>query len=166
MDALTEDQLRASFLDLVTTRQVSRSTLIVHCSGIRFLCEVTLQRAWPVFDLVRPAKRHVLPVVLSTDEVRHVLAQVLDPRARMALITIYSCGRRLSESIHLETPHIDSARMLVHVRAGKGGRDQYVPLPQRTLKSLYTAIAGNPFRDMLCHDYPATSERRAPGLTP
>ena len=136
LDALTQAELRAFFLDLVTRRQVSRSTLIVYRSGIRFLYEVTLQRTWPVFDLVRPAKRHVLPVVLSTDEVRQVLARVQDPRARMALITIYSCGLRLAEGVTLETRDIDSARMFVHVRAGKGGRDRYVPLPQRTLELL------------------------------
>ena len=136
LDALTEGELRAFFLDLVTTRQVSRSTLIVYRSGIRFLYEVTLQRTWPVFDLVRPAKRHVLPVVLSTGEVRTLLASVQDPRARMALIAIYSCGLRLSEGVSLHTRDIDSARMFVHVRAGKGGRDRYVPLPQRTLELL------------------------------
>lgn len=136
LDTLSEAELRAFFLDLVVRRQVSRSTLIVYRSGIRFLYEITLGRTWPVFDLVRPAKRHVLPVVLSTDEVRRLLARVQDPRARMALITIYSCGLRLSEGVGLQTRDIDSARMLVHVRAGKGGRDRYVPLPQRTLELL------------------------------
>jgi len=48
LDTLTEAELRAFFLELVTTRQVSRSTLIVYRSGIRFLYEVTLQRTWPV----------------------------------------------------------------------------------------------------------------------
>ena len=76
LDTLTEDELRAFFLALVTTRKVSRSTLIVYRSGIRFLYEVTLQRTWPVCDLVRPAKRHVLPVVLSTGEVGTLLASV------------------------------------------------------------------------------------------
>jgi len=136
LDSLSEAELRTFFLDLVTRRQVSRSTLIVYRSGIRFLYEVTLQRTWPVFDLVRPAKRHVLPVVLSTDEVRTLLASVQDLRARMALIVIYSCGLRLSEGVSLHTRDIDSARMLVHVRAGKGGRDRYVPLPLRTLELL------------------------------
>ena len=52
---LTEKELRAFFLHLVTVRKVSRSTLIVYRSGIRFMFEVTLGRTWPVFDLVRPA---------------------------------------------------------------------------------------------------------------
>ena len=69
LETLTEAELRAFFLELVTTRQVSRSTLIVYRSGIRFLYEVTLQRTWPVFDLVRPAKRHTLPNGLAVAEV-------------------------------------------------------------------------------------------------
>lgn len=91
---LTEEELR-QFLHLVTERRASRSTLVVYRAGIRFLFETTLGRAWPVFDLVRPAKRHALPVVLSLDEVRHLLGLVRDPRARMCLTTIYSCGLRL-----------------------------------------------------------------------
>jgi len=136
LDTLTEEELRAFFLHLVTARQVSRSTLIVYRSGIRFLFEVTLGRTWPVFALVRPAKRHALPTVLSVAEVHQLLHQVRDLRARMTVTLIYSCGLRLSEGVGLRTSDIDSARMVVHVRAGKGGRDRYVPLPARTLDLL------------------------------
>lgn len=133
---LTEAELRAFFLHLVAERKVSRSTLVVYRSGIRFLFEVTLGRTWPVFDLVRPAKRYALPVVLSVAEVHQLLHQVRDLRARMTVTLIYSCGLRLSEGVGLRTSDIDSARMVVHVRAGKGGRDRYVPLPARTLDLL------------------------------
>ncbi len=136
LDARSEAERRAFFLNLVTTRQVSRRTRIVYRSGIRFLYEVTLLRTWPVFDLVRPAKRYVLPVVLSPDEGRTRLASVQDLCARMALIANFSCGLRRSEGVSLHTHDIDSARRLVQVRAGKGGRERYVPLPQRTLELL------------------------------
>ena len=136
LDTLTEAELRAFFLHLITERQVSRSTLIVYRSGIRFLYEVTLRRTWPVFDLVRPAKRHTLPNVLAVAEVHQVLAAVRDAQARMTLTLIYSCGLRLSEGVSLLTSDIDRARMVIHVRAGKGGRDRYVPLPMRTLDLL------------------------------
>ena len=89
LETLTEAELRVFFLELVTTRQVSRSTLIVYRSGIRFLYEVTLQRTWPVFDLVRPAKRHTLPNVLAVAEVHQLLAAVRDAQARMTLTVIY-----------------------------------------------------------------------------
>jgi site-specific recombinase XerD len=86
-----------------------------------------------VFDLVRAAQRRALPVVLSVAEVHLLLRLVRDRRARMAVTTIYSCGLRLMEGLGLATRDIDSARMVVHVRGGKGGRDRYVPLPERTL---------------------------------
>ena len=52
------------------------------------------------------------------------------------MITLYSCGLRLSEGLHLRVPDIDAGRMLLHIRAGKGNRDRYVPLPTRTLEHL------------------------------
>jgi integrase/recombinase XerD len=57
-------------------------------------------------------------------------------RYRACLTTIYSCGLRLQEGTHLRVPDVDSARMLLHIRHGKGGKDRYVPLPQRTLELL------------------------------
>ena len=49
---------------------------------------------------------------------------------------IYSCGLRLQEGTHVQVADIDSARMVLHVRHGKGGKDRYVPLPQCTLEML------------------------------
>lgn len=133
LETLTEAELRAYFLHLIAERHVSRSTLTVYRSGLRFLVETTLARTWPVLDLVRPAKRRVLPVVLSPAEVRLLLGQVRELRARMCLTTIYSCGLRLTEGLQLQTADIDSGRMLVRIQHGKGGQDRYVPLPERTL---------------------------------
>jgi site-specific recombinase XerD len=130
---ITEDDVRRFFLHLVTARHSSRSTLIVYRSGIRFLIEVTLARTWPVLDRIRPQRRHTLPVVLSRLEVQQLLRAVRDLRTRTCLITIYSCGLRLTEGLALTVADIDSQRMMVRVRQGKGGRDRYVPLADRTL---------------------------------
>ena len=86
-----------------------------------------------MLDLVRPAKRRTLPVVLTLAEVRTLLGLVRDPRVRMCLTTIYSCGLRLSEGTHLTTHDIDGERGVVRVRRGKGGQDRYVPLAGRVL---------------------------------
>ena len=59
--------------------------------------------------------------------------QVRLPRYRVCLSTIYACGLRLQEGINLRVSDIDSARMMIHVRHGKGAKDRYVPLPLRTL---------------------------------
>src|SRR5439155_6529781 len=89
-----------------------------------------------IFNLVRPAPEKKLPVILSRAEVRQILAGVRRPGYRVCLATIYSCSLRLPEGTNLRVPDIDSARLMIHVRHGKGAKDRYVPLPERTLQLL------------------------------
>jgi len=130
---ITEEEVRAYFLWLVKERGVARSTLTTHLSGIKFLFEITLKREWFIFNLVRPPRRKKLPVILSPEETRQLLSLVRLPKSRMALTVIYACGLRLNEGLHLRVQDIDSSRMLIWIRNGKGGKDRYVPLPQRLL---------------------------------
>jgi integrase len=96
--------------------------------------------------VVRPPREKKLPVVLSREEVRQILSQVRLLRYRTCLSTLYSCGLRLQEGTHLQVGDIDSARSLIHVHRGKGGKDRYVPLPDSTLQLLrqYWKTHGNP----------------------
>jgi integrase/recombinase XerD len=135
-EEITQEEVRAYFLWLVKERGVARSTLTIHLSGIKFLFEKTLKREWIIFNLVRPQKRKKLPVVLSSEETKHLLSLVRMPKSRMALTIIYACGLRLNEGLHLRLQDIDSQRMLIWIRNGKGGKDRYVPLPERLLVML------------------------------
>jgi integrase/recombinase XerD len=137
-DQITEEELQQYLLYLQNERAVAPSTLTVALCGIKFFYEHTLRREWVLLDLVRPKQDQKLPVVLSVEEVRQVLDCVRRPYYRACLTTIYSCGLRLQEGVHLQVGDIDSSRMLVHVRKGKGGQDRYVPLPQPTLELLRT----------------------------
>ncbi len=135
-DQLTEEDLRQYFLYLHTEKQASRSTSTVTLCAIKFFYEQTIQRPWPILNFVRAPKEHKLPVVLSPDEVRWVLLQVKKPAYRVCLTTIYGCGLRLMEGVQLQVGHIDSARMMLHIHAGKGQKDRYVPLPYPVLDLL------------------------------
>ena len=135
-DEITEEELRQYFLYLTNGKGVSASAFRGALCGIKFFYQYTLKREWPTLDLVRPAKEKKLPVVLSVEEVHQVLGCVRRRHYRVCLTTIYSCGLRLQEGVHLQVADIDSARMLVHVRRGKGAKDRYVPLPRRTLDLL------------------------------
>lgn len=135
-DQISEEELRAYFLYLKNEKKVSRSACTVALCGIKFFYEQTLQRHWQTFDLVRPPKSKKLPVVLSQDEVRHLLQQVRLPHYRICLTIIYACGLRLKEALHLEVRDVDAERALLHIRQSKGWRDRYVPLPQTTLTLL------------------------------
>jgi integrase/recombinase XerD len=137
-DKLTEDEIRQFFVHLTETRRLAKSTVRIHLFAIKFLFRHTLRRPLPVLDLIRPKRDRKLPVVLSRREVRQLLPHIRRPAARMSAILMYTCGLRVSEAIHLRAEDIDSQRMVVCVRNGKGGKDRYVPLPQRTLQLLRT----------------------------
>jgi len=135
-DRITEEELRDYFLYLKNVRHYSRSASTIALCGLKFFYEHTLKRDWSTLSFVRAPQGKTLPVILSPQEVRLVLQHVKLMRYRACLTTIYACGLRLQEGTHLQIPDIDSARMLVHVRCGKGAKDRYVPLPQRTLALL------------------------------
>jgi integrase/recombinase XerD len=132
-DLITEDELRQYLLYLTNEKHVSASTFTVTLCGLKFFYEQTLQRQWATLDLARPAREQKLPVVLSLSEVHQILSRLYRLPYRVCLTTIYSCGLRLREGVHLQVGDIDSARQMVHVRQGKGGQDRYVPLPAGTL---------------------------------
>jgi len=135
-DQISEEELRQYFLYLKNVKKVARSTITLALCGIKFFYERTLQRQWAVLALMRPPREKKLPVVLSVEEVRQILARVRRWPYRVCLSTIYTCGLRLQEGLRLQISHIDGARQLVHVCHGKGGKDRYVPLPKPVLEML------------------------------
>lgn len=136
-DLISAEELRQYFIYLKTERHFSRQSSTQALCAIKLFWEKTLRRTWPAeVELARANPEFKLPVILSAGEVRQILARVEALDHRVALTTIYSCGLRLGEALKLEVGDIDSQRMFLHIRAGKGNRDRYVPLPQRTLELL------------------------------
>jgi len=133
---ITEEDLRQYFLYGKNEKKWSRSTSTIALCGIKFFYENTLQRPWPTLLFIRPGQAKKLPVVLSCEEVRRILANIRMLRYRVCLSTIYSCGLRLSEGINLRVEDIDSARGVIAVRNSKGNKDREVPLPVKTLELL------------------------------
>jgi len=135
-DKISEEELRQYFLYIKNVKHYSPSASTIALCGIKFFFEHTLKRDWPTLTFVRAPKENKLPVLLSREEVHRVLQAVRLPRYRVCLTTIYSCGLRLKEGTHLQVPDMDSSRRVIHVHRGKGAKDRYVPLPQRTLELL------------------------------
>lgn len=136
-DQVTGEDLRQYFIHLKTQRRFSRQSSTQALCAIKLFWEKTLQRPWPEqLKFARATPVFKLPVILSAPEVRTILSKVVLLDHRVALTTIYSCGLRLSEGLNLEVGDIDSKRMFLHIRGGKGNKDRYVPLPQRTLELL------------------------------
>lgn len=135
-DQLSEQDLRDYFTYLVEKKKVSQGTLRTQIFGVKFLFDKTLQRSWPTLRFLRARPRAKLPVVLDREEVQRLIGLIECPSARMCVILTYSCGLRISEALGLRVCDIDSARMVLIVRAGKGNKDRHVPLPKRTLELL------------------------------
>jgi integrase/recombinase XerD len=135
-DQISEDELRQYFLYLKNVRRVSRNSCTIALCGIKFLYVHTLKRSWETLDFIRPDKEKKLPVVLSVEEVGRILRCVHLEHYRVCLTTIYACGLRLLEGVHLQVKDIDSQRKMLHICQGKGSKDRYVPLPDASLEML------------------------------
>ena len=135
-DELSEQDLRDYFTYLVKKKRIAASTLHTQIFAVKFLYTKTLQKPWPTLKLLRARKREKLPVVLDPDEAKRLLAVERSPVARMCAIVMYCCGLRISEAVNLKVGDIDSKRMVLIVRSGKGNKDRHVPLPRRTLELL------------------------------
>lgn len=133
-DQITNEQLREYLL--WHKDKYARNTTTIALCGIKFFYQKILKKTMPVFDLARQPRGTKLPVVLTREEVHAVLGNIRVLRHRACLSLIYSCGLRISEAVSMQVSQIDSKRMVVHVRAGKGAKDRYVPLPQPTLELL------------------------------
>lgn len=135
-DLLAEGDLRDYFLHRKDVSRWSPKTMRISYCGIRFFYEKVLARNWHILGILRAQHEHRLPPVLSREEVQSLFARVHTLQNHTYLATVYSCGLRLHEGLHLEVSDIDSTRMMIHVHRGKGAKDRYVPLPQSTLNLL------------------------------
>jgi len=135
-EQVNEPEVRQYLLYLKNEKQVAASTCLQVVCGLKFVYEQTLGREWHILNFVKSKRGRKLPVVLSQEEVKRVLGHLRRPHYRVCLNTIYSCGLRLLEGVKLQVKEIDSSRMVLHIRQGKGKKDRYVPLPERTLEQL------------------------------
>lgn len=135
-DEITEEELEGYFLRRRNVDHWSANTMRICYCGIRFFFVHVLQRHWHLFDILRAKSEARLPAILSVEEVRRLLGRVRTPHNRAFLSTVYACGLRLQEALHLEVADIDSDRLLIHVHRGKGAKDRFVPLPHATLTIL------------------------------
>jgi integrase/recombinase XerD len=136
-DQLTGEDVRAFQVHLLA-RQTSWSQFNQIVSGLRLFFGTTLGRPEMVAMLPYGKRPKRLPTVLSVEEVAQLLEAARPGRERVLMQTAYACGLRISEVLNLQVTDIDSARMVVNVRQGKGAKDRQVPLSARLLSELRT----------------------------
>lgn len=135
-ELLDQEHIREYQLHLRDVKHASWSLFNQAVCALRFFYKVTLPSPWAVEHIPYAKRPKSLPVVLSREEVQRLLACVDRPSYRLLLTTLYAAGLRLSEGLHLQARDIDSARMLLHIRSGKGQKDRFVPLSPKLLDDL------------------------------
>jgi len=135
-EQLGPEEIRGYQLYLLQERQASWSVFNQAVCALRFLYRVSLQAAFSVEMIPYGKRPKSLPAVLSREEVAQLLALVPSPGDRLILQTTYACGLRASEVLGVRVADIDSGRMLLWVRHGKGAKDRGVPLSPALLEAL------------------------------
>src|SRR5271168_3006690 len=162
-DTATAEDIRRFQLHLSeTTTSISNRNRIM--TGLRFLFRVTLRRldlAAEIYHLRQPQK---IPLVMSQDETRRLLAVASSLKVRVLLSLGYGCGLRAGEVVRLKVKHIDSAQKIIRVEQSKGRKDRNVMLSPEVLDLLRQWWKVRPSR----HDAGIPAEERwlFPGRKP
>ena len=134
-DTATVEDLRNFQLHLVD-QGTSPTTLNATITGLKFFCEITLDRAELTARMQPVHVPRILPVVLSREEVARLIAAAPNLKHQTALSLAYGTGLRASEVVSLKVGDIDSQRMTLRVEQGKGSKDRYAMLSPVLLERL------------------------------
>lgn len=133
-DRVSVEQLEVYFAALVDSH--SWATVKVDRNGLQFFWQHILGQDWSWVEIIRPPRIRTLPDILTVPEVEQLIASARKLRYRVFVLTTYSMGLRLSETLSLTVGDIDRARGQVHIRRGKGHKDRFVPLPDLAYQGL------------------------------
>ncbi|MCX7217706.1 MAG: site-specific integrase [Burkholderiales bacterium] len=139
-DLISPDEIKQYLLHLINERHLSTSTTNQAGCALKFLYRFTLKRAQICIEIPLRRVPEKLPECLSRQEVNDIIAGCSNLRDRALLMIAYGSGLRLSELRGLKVSDIDTARMMLRVRDGKGGKDRYSllsPLLLSNLRSYY-----------------------------
>ena len=135
-DRLRPEHIRQYQAHLITDRKLGAVSVTQHHSALRFFFLNTLKRPWMVANMPVPKRPFRLPEVLSREEVERLIQCAASPLHRIWLLTLYATGMRREELVQLRIDDIDSGRMVIHIRQGKGKKDRDVMLSPRLLEEL------------------------------
>ena len=135
-DRLRPEHVREYQAYLFRVRKLDASSVTQRLAALRFFFVKTLKRGWRIEETPYPKKVRRLPTVLSQEEVAQLINSAPTPFYRILLMTLYATGARCAEAARLQVHDIDSQRMIVHIRGGKGRKDRDVMLSPVLLEAL------------------------------
>jgi len=135
-EEMGEPEIRSYLIHLLEVKKTSLADYKLHLAALKFLYTHTLRRPEEVAAIPWPKVPRPLPRVMNHQDLSTLFSAIDDFKHRAIIMTAYAAGLRIMEACNLTVPDIDSQRMLIHVRHGKGGRERYVMLPERLLDVL------------------------------
>lgn len=127
-EQLGPEQVRAYLLHLLKDKHDSWTTIQVNRAALKFLYVRVLKQSWFDEEIPAPKKRPIAITVLSQDQITRILNHTHNLKHWTIMATFYATGLRCDELCKLKVSDIDSQRMMIHVRAGKGGIPRNIPL--------------------------------------
>jgi len=119
-DLLKQEHMREFQLHLLNERKLAVETVAARITALRFFFVKVLHRPYQQLDLIYPKLPMRLPTVLSEDEIAKLIESASSAYHRVIITTLYATGMRRAELARLKIEDIDSQRMVIHVRQGKG----------------------------------------------
>ena len=136
-EQLGEAEIRKFLLHHIQVRRASYDTYRQARAALKFLYTVTLKRSWEIEHIPFPRRGgRRLPEVLSLSELTALFDALQSPKYRAVLLTCYAGGLRIGEACRLRVDDVDSKRMVLRIRDGKGGHERLTLLSPRLLAIL------------------------------
>ena len=123
-EELGEAELKEYLLYMIKERHLSEGTFRFYVAALKFFYRTTLKREWLVEKIRHPRAKRKLPIVLDLSEVQSLFAVTTNLKHKAIRMITDSAGLRASETARLKITDIDSKRMMVRIRQGKGGKDR------------------------------------------
>jgi integrase/recombinase XerD len=133
---ITVEDLKNYLHDALVKHQRSTSYINQNISAYKLFVQDVMKQEWEGVKIKRPRREKKLPVVLSISEVEKMIASTRNMKHKAMLMLMYSAGLRRMELQQMKPSAIDSKRMLIHISQGKGKKDRYSILSQKTLEIL------------------------------
>ncbi len=127
------EHIRKYQLHLLDEKKLSYDSLNGLTCALRFFFQVTLGKDWAVNKIPCARRARRLPVVLAQSEIVRLLRAFANETDLLMCLLAYSGGLRVLEIANTKVGDIDSERMIIHIRQGKGRKDRIVPLSPKVL---------------------------------
>ncbi|WP_321317548.1 tyrosine-type recombinase/integrase [Labilibaculum sp.] len=135
-DLLSLEQFKDYLSERITADKISNSTINQAIGAWRILqCDI-LKREWSTFKVKRPRTHKKIPQILSPEQVQVLLSCISNIKHHALISLAYATGMRRNEILSLRVEDIDSARNMIIVKYGKGGKQRQIPIKSSLLKIL------------------------------